>query len=105
LGFKITLSRYRSKVEVDFGAVKFVLDFKDNTTMTFTGTAGSSKNSTDTVSYTAVEVAKNVFMVYWHEPHLGFNVTHIQDYNKNIVYSNIADQMVHLPTRKELLKF
>lgn len=78
------------KVEVDFGAVKFVLDFKDNTTMTFTGTAGSSKNSTDTVAYTAVEVAKNVFMVYWHEPHLGFNVTHIQDYNKNIVYSNIA---------------
>ncbi|WP_431611949.1 MoaF-related domain-containing protein [Chryseobacterium sp. 'Rf worker isolate 10'] len=78
------------KVEVDFGAVKFILDFKDNKTMTFTGTAGSSKNSTDTVEYTAVEVAKNVFMVYWHEPHLGFNVTHIQDYNKNIVYSNIA---------------
>ncbi|PKF73620.1 MBL fold metallo-hydrolase [Chryseobacterium sp. PMSZPI] len=70
------------KVEVDFGAVKFRLDFKDNKTMTFIGTAGSSKNSTDTVEYTAVEVAKNVFMVYWHEPHLGFNVTHIQDYNK-----------------------
>lgn len=78
------------KVEVDFGAVKFLLDFKDNKTMTFTGTAGSSKGSTDTVEYTAVEVAKNVFMVYWHEPHLGFNVTHIQDYNKNIVYSNIV---------------
>ncbi|MBV8326323.1 MBL fold metallo-hydrolase [Chryseobacterium sp.] len=78
------------KVEVDFGTVKFILDFKDNKTMTFTGTAGSSKNSTDTVEYTAVEVAKNIFMVYWHEPHLGFNVTHIQDYNKNMVYSNIA---------------
>lgn len=78
------------KVEVDFGAVKFLLDFKDNKTMTFTGIAGSSKGSTDTVEYTAVEVAKNIFMVYWHEPHLGFNVTHIQDYNKNIVYSNIA---------------
>ncbi|WP_227413314.1 MoaF-related domain-containing protein [Chryseobacterium culicis] len=78
------------KVEVDFGEVKFLLDFKDNKTMTFTGTAGSSKNSTDTVEYTAVEVAKNVFMVYWHEPHLGYNVTHIQDYNKNVIYSNIA---------------
>lgn len=78
------------KMEVDFGTVKFILDFKDHKTMTFTGTAGSSKNSTDTVEYTAVEVAENVFMVYWHEPHLGFNVTHIQDYNKNIVYSNIA---------------
>jgi glyoxylase-like metal-dependent hydrolase (beta-lactamase superfamily II) len=79
-----------NKVEVDFGGVKFLLDFKDHKTMTFTGTDGSSKNSTDTVEYTAVEVAKNIFMVYWHEPHLGFNVTHIQDYNKNIVYSNIA---------------
>ncbi|SEH40519.1 MBL fold metallo-hydrolase [Chryseobacterium culicis] len=78
------------KVEVDFGSVTFILDFKDNKTMTFTGTAGSSKNSTDTVEYTAVEVAKNVFMVYWHEPHLGYNVTHIQDYNKNVIYSNIA---------------
>lgn len=78
------------KVEADFGAVKFLLDFKDNKIMTFTGTEGSSKGSTDTVEYKAVEVAKNVFMVYWHEPHLGFNVTHIQDYNKNIVYSNIA---------------
>ncbi|MCJ7934832.1 MAG: MBL fold metallo-hydrolase [Chryseobacterium sp.] len=78
------------KVEVDFGTVKFLLDFKDNKTMTFVGTAGSSKNSTDTVQYTAVEIAKNIFMVYWHEPNLGFNVTHIQDYNKNIVYSNIA---------------
>jgi glyoxylase-like metal-dependent hydrolase (beta-lactamase superfamily II) len=78
------------KMEVDFGTVKFILDFKDHKTMTFTGTAGSSKNSTDTVEYTAVEVSENVFMVYWHEPHLGFNVTHIQDYNKNIVYSNIA---------------
>lgn len=79
------------KVEVDFGTGKFFLDFKDNKTMMFTGTAGNSKNSIDTVEYTAVEVAKNVFMVYWHEPKLGSNVTHIQDYNKNVVYTNIAD--------------
>lgn len=79
-----------NKVEVDFGTTKFILDFKDNKTMSFLGTAGPSKDTTDTVQYTAVEVAKNVFMVYWHEPHLGFNVTHIQDYNKNIIYSNIA---------------
>ncbi|MCW1963964.1 MBL fold metallo-hydrolase [Chryseobacterium viscerum] len=78
------------KVEVDFGAIKFLLDFKDNKTMTFVGTEGDVKGATDTVEYTAVEVAKNVFMVYWHEPHLGFNVVNIQDYNKNIIYSNIA---------------
>ncbi|MFZ4931165.1 MoaF-related domain-containing protein [Chryseobacterium sp. Mn2064] len=91
------------KVEVEFGSVKFILDFKDNKTMTFIGTAGSSKNTTDTVEYTAVEVAKNVFMVYWHEPHLGFNVSQIQDYNKNIVYSNIADAKGTFTHRKGTL--
>lgn len=95
------------KVEVDFGAVKFLLDFKDHKTMTFTGIAGSSKNSTDTVEYTAAEVAKNIFMVCWHEPHLGFNVSHIQDYNKNIVYSNVAGPdgtFTHLKGTLKILK-
>ncbi|WP_419868646.1 MoaF-related domain-containing protein [Chryseobacterium sp. CT-SW4] len=80
------------QVTVDFGELKFRLDFKDNKTMSFVGTEGSSKGVTDTVEYTAVEVAKNVFMVYWHEPKTGANVTHIQDYNKNVVYTNIAEK-------------
>ncbi len=78
------------KIVVDFKGLKFRLDFKDNKTMSFVGLDGSAKGVTDTVEYTAVEVAKNVFMVYWHEPHIGANVTHIQDYNKNIVYTNIS---------------
>lgn len=78
------------RVEVSFGTFKFLLNFKDNKTMSFVGTEGESKGITDTVQYTAVEVAKNIFMVYWHEPKSGMNVTHIQDYNKNIVYTNIA---------------
>lgn len=79
------------KVEVNLGTFSFTLDFKDNKNMSFTGTDGKVKGAADTVQYTAVEVAKNVFMVYWHEPKLGSNITHIQDYNKNIVYTNIAD--------------
>lgn len=79
------------KVEVNLGTFSFTLDFKDNKNMSFTGTDGKVKEAADTVPYTAVEVAKNVFMVYWHEPKLGSNITHIQDYNKNIVYTNIAD--------------
>jgi phosphoribosyl 1,2-cyclic phosphodiesterase len=78
------------KVEVDFGKGKFVLDYKDNKTMSFTGTEGALKGLTDTVQYTLTEVAKNVFMVYWHEPKTGENVTHVQDYNKHIIYTNIA---------------
>ncbi|WP_080778128.1 MBL fold metallo-hydrolase [Chryseobacterium phocaeense] len=79
------------QVETDFGTLKFTLDFKDNKEMSFKGTSGNVKGNTDTVKYTAVEVAKNVFMVYWHEPKSGSNVTHIQDYNKNTVYTNIAE--------------
>lgn len=78
------------KVEVDFGKGKFVLDYKDNKTMSFTGTDGAFKGLTDTVQYTVTEVAKNVFMVYWQEPKTEENVTHVQDYNKHVIYTNIA---------------
>lgn len=96
-----------NKVEVDFGTLKFILDFKDNKEMSFTGVSENVKGRTDTVQYTAVEVAKNVFMVYWHEPKLGSNVTHIQDYNKNIIYTNIADPngtFTHLRGTLKVLK-
>lgn len=78
------------KIEVDFGKGKFVLDYKDNKTMSFTGTEGVFKGISDTVQYTTTEIAKNIFMVYWHESKTGENVTHIQDYNKHIIYTNIA---------------
>ncbi|MEY8761463.1 MoaF-related domain-containing protein [Chryseobacterium tongliaoense] len=78
------------KIRVGFGTIEFILDFKDNKTMSFIGTDGESKGAAETIQYTAVEVAKNIFMVYWHEPQSGMNVTHIQDYNKNTVYTNIA---------------
>ncbi|AYM99996.1 MBL fold metallo-hydrolase [Chryseobacterium sp. 3008163] len=77
------------KVEVNFGAVQFVLDFKDNKTMSYVGTKGEVKGLADTVGYTATEVSKNVFMVYWYEAKAGVNVVNVQDYNKNIIYSNI----------------
>ncbi|MEN3931100.1 MBL fold metallo-hydrolase [Microvirga sp. W0021] len=77
-------------VKVDFAGTKFDINFADNKTMSFIGTDGVFKGSADTVTYTPVEVAKNVFMVYWHEPKSGSNVTHVQDYNKGIVYTNIA---------------
>ncbi|PIF44404.1 glyoxylase-like metal-dependent hydrolase (beta-lactamase superfamily II) [Chryseobacterium sp. 52] len=94
-----------NKVEADFGTSKFILDFKNNKEMSFTGISG--KGNTDTVQYTAVEVAKNVFMICWHEPKLGSNVTHIEDYNKNIIYSNIAEpngSFTHLKGTLKILK-
>ncbi|WP_241486068.1 MoaF-related domain-containing protein [Chryseobacterium angstadtii] len=96
-----------NKVEVDFGTFKFLLNFKDNKEMSFTGISGNVKGNTDTVQYTAVEIAKNIFMVYWHEPKLGSNVTHVQDYNKNIIYTNIAEpngSFTHLKGTLKILK-
>lgn len=78
------------KAKVKFGELEFALDFKDATTMSFVGLAGPLKGVTDTVKYTAIEVAPKIYMVYWHEPNTGANVVHVQDFNRGIVYTNIA---------------
>ena len=75
---------------VKFGDVAFRLNFADNRVMSFKDTSGAFQGVSDTVRYTAVEVSKNVFMVYWHEPSTGSNVVHVQDWNTGTVYTNIA---------------
>ncbi|QIO04890.1 MBL fold metallo-hydrolase [Acinetobacter shaoyimingii] len=80
-------------VTIDFDSVKFDLDFKDNKNMSFVGAGGSvGLETNDKVVYTPVEIAKNVFMVYWHEDKSGDNVVHVQDYNRDLVYTNIASK-------------
>lgn len=76
--------------EVNFEGTIFELHFKDNRTMSFEGTSGMFKGIKDTVEYTAIEVSRNVFMVYWHEPQGGYNVVHVQNWNTGTVYTNIA---------------
>ena len=75
---------------VKFGEVAFRLNFVDNHTMSFKDTSGAFQGVSDTVRYTAVEVSRNVFMVYWHEPSTGSNVVHVQDWNTGTAYTNIA---------------
>ncbi|KIC85300.1 MBL fold metallo-hydrolase [Pantoea agglomerans] len=85
--------------EVNFGGTVFKLHFKDNKVMSFEGLAGAFKDVKDTVEYTAIEVSKNVFMVYWHEPNTKYNVVHLQDWNNGTVYTNIAgadSSFIHL---------
>lgn len=79
-----------AKVNFGNGTAVFDLNFKDNKTMSFIGTDGPFKGVTDTVQYMPIEVAKNVFMVYWHEPSTGSNVVHVQNYNTGTAYTNIA---------------
>lgn len=75
--------------EAAFGGTVYRLDFKDDKTMSFVETSRPN-GIVDTVQYTAVEVARNVFMVYWHEPSHHISVVHVQDWNDGIVYTNIA---------------
>ena len=85
------------RVDVNFGAMAFRLDFLDRHRMTFHATAG--KPVTDTVDYTAHAVRPGLYMVYWHEPKTGNNVVHVQDFAAGTVYTNIAQpdgQFLHL---------
>lgn len=93
-------------VRVTFGDFAFDLDFIDDKTMIFTGVGSASQGDTDTVQYTAVEIRPKVYMVYWHEPESGDNVTHVQDYECNIVYTNIAssdESFTHLKGTLEII--
>jgi hypothetical protein len=79
-------------VQVTFGDFAFKLDFTDDKTMTFTGVGAASQGVTDTVQYTAVEIRPKVYMVYWSEPKSGDNVTHVEDFQRGEVYTNIASK-------------
>lgn len=78
--------------EVKFDDIVFDLHFTDNRTLSFEGIAGPVKGIKDTVQYTVIEVARNVFMVYWQEPNAGLRVVHVQDWNTGTVYTNVAEQ-------------
>ena len=79
------------KAEADFGDFTFGLDFTTHRQMTFTDLSGAFDGLSDTINYTAVAIRPNIFMVYWSEPNsTRANVTHVQDFENGIVYTNIA---------------
>ena len=77
-------------IDVNFGVTTFRLSFVDDRRMSFLGTSGASKGVHDTVEYTARELRSGLYMVYWHEPHTGDNVVHIQDFESGVVHTNVA---------------
>jgi hypothetical protein len=79
------------RAAVDFGAYGFTLDFHDQRLMTWRAAKPSADGSylSDTVNYTAVEVAAGVYMVYWTETD-NTHVVHVEDYGRGTVHTNIA---------------
>jgi glyoxylase-like metal-dependent hydrolase (beta-lactamase superfamily II) len=80
------------RAEVDFGGeYVFELDFADQSTMTFRGLRPreGGRPMTDTVRYTATQIARGIYMVWWTETN-NTHVVHIEDYGSGVVYTNIA---------------
>lgn len=80
------------QVEVNFGGeYDFILTFHDEKSMTFRGLVqrANGRPVTDTVNYTPVEVALQVWMVYWTESD-NTHVVHVQDYGNGVAYTNIS---------------
>lgn len=76
------------KMETEFLKVK--LFFETDDSMQFTILEGSGLTATghiETVKTTIVEVRPDVYMVAWKEM-AGATVTHVEDHEKGIVYSN-----------------
>ena len=75
---------------MDVGVLKTELYFESDKSMTFTVLDGGSLTEngySEKVEITLAEVRPHVYMVAWKE-RSGATVTHVEDHEKEIVYSN-----------------
>jgi hypothetical protein len=78
-----------NRFKADFEQMAFQLHFESSTQMTFAQIYPKGLSSSETVHPTMVEVRTNVYMVYWKEKS-GTTVTHLEDFENEIVYTNIT---------------
>jgi hypothetical protein len=76
--------------DTPFGAFAAKITFTSPTVASFVVTDGPLAGSTDTVQYTSTRVRPGLFVVRWHEPKSGANVTHIEDYTHHTVVSSVV---------------
>lgn len=72
--------------DVDFGVQKFRLDYLSETQMKFTSPDGKN---VALVPIVVTKVRPGLFMVYWSR-RAGQHVVHVEDFDNNVVYSNIV---------------
>ena len=78
------------------GKMTYSLPRQNNPEMAYDKTASLAARFTqgpacgDTVDYQAREIAPNVFEVHWKEPKVGDTVTHVEDFNRQQVCTNIT---------------
>lgn len=79
-----------NKFKVNFGEYSFQLHFKSETQMTWKALTNDGFGNQETVNITKVEIRPNVYMIYWTEKS-GTTVSHVEDFENGIVYTNITD--------------
>jgi hypothetical protein len=78
------------RFQMDVGVLKTELFFKSDNSMTFTVLEGGTlqtKGYSENVEITIAEVRPHVYMVAWKELS-GATVTHVEDHENGIIYSN-----------------
>jgi hypothetical protein len=78
-----------NKFKVDFGEYVFELNFETETQMTYEPLGSDALGKAEMVEITRTQIRTNVFMVYWKEKS-NTTVTHIQDFENELVYTNIT---------------
>ena len=77
------------KFKVNFGAYSFQLHFRSESKMTWKALTDKGFGDQETVAIKKVEIRPNVYMIYWKEKS-GTTVTHVEDFENGIVYTNIT---------------
>lgn len=86
---RITNEIFGRSYKVDFGAFIARLDFISPTEMDWSMSNGNSFGEKHRERITVVEVRPGINMVYWSEK-TGNRVTHVEDFARGIVHTNIA---------------
>lgn len=94
-----------NKFKADFGQMAFELNFQSETQLTFRSLNQSDLGATETVQIKKTEIRPNVYMVTWKEKS-GTTVTHLEDFEKQTVYTNITlpdHNFIHLKGKLTLI--
>ena len=78
-----------NKFRADFGQYVFELNFESETELGFRYLKGGENDDVEKVSINKVEIRPNVYMVSGQEK-TGTSVVHVEDFENEIVYSNIT---------------
>ena len=97
-----TIQIIGKKFQANFGDFAFELNFESETQLTWRALSNQGFGDAETVSITKTAIRPNVYMVYWKEKS-GTTVTHLEDFENGIVYTNITDPDNHFINLKGTL--